>query len=287
MFEPDLLRTFVAIVESGSFTAAAKIVGRTPSAVSMQMHRLEAAAGHRLLQRSAQGVQLTASGEVLLMHAREILEAHDAAFDAMMSERAPSSLAVGLPDTYLPTVLAPLMGELMARFPDTNLRIVTEGSRLLLRRLEEGAVDLALVTEFQLGGDARGEMVHLERGLWACAATCPALELTPLPVALMVEGSVYRRLAQELLRQAARPYRIALSANNERAVRAAVMSGAVVAPLPESRAFPGMRELTEADGFLPLPPLRVRLRRGRRRLPPAGEWLAERWVERGKAWAAA
>lgn len=283
MFDQDLLRTFVAIVDAGSFTAAAKIVGRTPSAVSMQIRRLEEAAGRRLLLRSAQGVQLTGSGEMLLMHAREIIDAHAAAFDAMMSERAPRSLAIGLPDTYIAPVLTAFLGDLVAGFPDTNLRILVEGSRALLRRLEEGAVDLALVTEFQLGGDDRGDLVHLERGIWACAEACPALEATPLPVALMAEGSVYRRLAQEMLRRVARPYRVAVTATAETAIRAAIETGAVVAPLPESRAFPGMRELTPADGFPGIPPLAVRLRAGRRRLPPAGEWLAERLRERGRS----
>lgn len=287
MFDPDLLRTFVAIVDAGSFSAAAHAVGRTPSAVSMQVRRLEALAGHRLLHRSAQGVQLTSSGEMLLMHAREILEAHAAAFDAMMSERSPQSLGLGLPDTYVQGVLGPLLGELIARFPDTNLRVVTEGSRLLLRRLEEASVDMALVTEFQLGGDDRGDLVHLERGVWAAAEDSPALALSPLPVALTFEGSVYRRLAQEMLRKVARPYRIALTTSAETVILAAVRSGGVVAPLPESRAFPGMRELTLDDGFPAFPPLRVRLRVGRRRLPPAGEWLAEQLVARGRALAAA
>lgn len=282
MFDQDLLRTFVAIVDTGSFSAAAQVVGRTPSAVSMQIRRLEEATGRRLLERSAQGVRLTGSGEMLLMHAREILEAHEAAFDALMSERAPRYLAVGLPDTYVAPVLEPLLGELAGRFPDTSLRVLVEGSRTLLRRLEEGAVDVALVTEFQLGGDDRGELVHAERGLWACAESSAALEMSPLPVALMSEGSVYRRLAQEMLRRVARPYRIALTASSESVIRSAIASGAVVAPLPESRAFAGMRELSPAEGFPVFPPLRVRLRTGRRRLPPAGEWLAERLRERGR-----
>lgn len=282
MFDQDLLRTFVAIVDGGSFTAAAKIVGRTPSAISMQIRRLEDATGRRLLHRSAQGVRLTGSGETLLMHAREILEAHEAAFDAMMSERAVRSLSVGLPDTFVESLLSPLLGELIARFPDTSLRIHTEGSPALLRRLEEAGLDLALVTEYQIGGDDRGDIAHIERGLWACAPECPALEASPLPIALTFEGSVFRRLAQEMLRRVARPYRIALTANTERVIRRAVLSGALIAPLPESRAA-GLRALTPSEGFPTFPPLRIRLRTGRRRLPPAGEWLAERLRERGRA----
>lgn len=283
MLDQDLLRTFVAIVEAGSFTAAAEVVGRTPSAVSMQMRRLEEATGRRLLQRNSQGVQLTGSGEMLLMHAREIMEAHQAAFDALMSERAPRALSLGLPDAFVESVLGPLLGELTARFPDTNLRIQTEGSPALVRRLEEAGLDMALVTEYQLGGDERGDLAHIERGFWTCAPDCPALKLSPLPIALTFEGSVFRRLAQEMLRRVARPYRIALTTNTERVIRQAVLSGALVAPLPESRALTGLRVLTPQDGFPEFPALKIRLRLGRRRLPPAGEWLAERLRERGRA----
>ncbi|ACG77806.1 transcriptional regulator, LysR family [Phenylobacterium zucineum HLK1] len=282
MFDQDLLRTFVTIVDAGSFAAAADAVGRTPSAVSMQIKRLEEQAGRRLLVRGAQGVRLTGDGEMLLVHAREILRAHEIAFDAMMNERSARSLTLGLPDTYVATLLTEVLDELVAGFPDTNLRVVVDGSGALMRRLEEAALDLALVTEYQLGGDERGELVHLERGLWACAEDCPALALTPLPVALMFEGSVFRRLAQEMLRAVARPYRIAVTSNAETVIRAAVASGAVVAPLPESR-MAGLRELTPEEGFPRFPPLKVRLRTGRRRLPPAGEWLAQRLIARAAA----
>lgn len=280
MFDHDLLRTFLAIVERGSFTAAAEAVGRTPSAVSMQVKRLETSAGRRLLVRSAQGVRLTGDGEILLSHARAILEAHDAAFDAMMAERAPHSLAVGLPGTFVRNLLAPALGELLERSPDTRLRIHVEGSGALVRRLEEAAIDLALVTESQLGGDERGELVHIERGVWACAPGCAALERTPLPIALMAEGSVFRRYAQDTLRRMSRPYRIALTTNDEEALIAAIASGAVVAPLPASRMPARLRELTQAEGFPDMPPLRVRLRIGRRRLPPAGDWLVARLTGR-------
>jgi DNA-binding transcriptional LysR family regulator len=276
VFDQDLLRTFVAIVDAGSFTAAAELVGRTPSAVSMQVKRLEEAAGRRLLNRGVQGVQLTGDGEMLLVHAREILQAHEAAFDAMMSQRAAQSLTLGMPDAFVRTVLAPVLDELVARFPDTNLRIIIDNSsRALVRRVEEAAIDVAFVTEYQLADDDRGALVHVERGLWMCAERCPALEMTPLPVALSLEGSRFRRLAQEMMRAMGRPYRIAITTNAETVIQAALLSGAVVAALPACRMVPGLRELTADEGFPPMPPLKVRMRVGRRRLPPAGEWLTE------------
>ena len=281
MFDTDLLRTFVRIVEAGSFAGAAQAVGRTPSAVSMQIKRLEEAVGRPLLRRSARGVQLTAEGEVLLIHARQILDAQAAAFDALMSEQAARSLSLGVPDAHFAPVLAPLFGELLAGFPDTNLRVVVDRSAILLRQLEEGALDVALITELQVG-DERGELIHRERGVWACAMECAVAQASPVPLALALEGSAYRRLAQDLLRRASRPYRVALSSNSESVVQAAIASGAVVGLLPSSRMRRGLRELSAHEGFPTVPDLQVRLRVARRRLPPAGEWLVERLRARAR-----
>lgn len=279
MFDQDLLRTFVAIVDAGSFSAAAESVGRTPSAISMQVRRLEEAAGRRLFERSAQGVLLTADGEILLVHAREILQAHAMAQEALAAERSARRLRIGLTDTYVPSLLAPHLADLIRLFPDTNLRIETGGSPLLLRRLEEAALDLAFLTEHQLAGDPRGDLVYVERGVWACAEPCAALDQSPLPVALTFEGSTYRRLAQQQLRESSRAYRIAVSTNSESVVQAAVASGAAVALLPASRMLPGMRELQPSEGFPPVPPLQVRMRVGRHDLAPAGSWLVAKLRE--------
>lgn len=280
MFDHDLLRTFVKIADSGSFSAAASAVGRSLSAVSMQMKRLEELAGRRLLVRSARGVRPTPEGELLLIHARQILEAHDLAFDALMNERASRSLTIGLPETYLNRLVVPLIGQLAYRFPDTSLRIFTEPSTVVARRVEEGAVDVGLITELQVS-DRRGELIHVERGLWAGVDGAPALTASPVPLALSPEG-YFRRLAQEVLRKGAKPYVVAVTSNNEWAIQAAIRSGAVVGLLPESKLLPGpLRELTAEDGFPAIPNLRVRMRLGRR-LPPAGEWLAASLVKQAR-----
>lgn len=280
MFDHDLLRTFVRIVDAGSFSAASAAVGRSLSAVSMQMKRLEELAGRRLLIRSARGVRLTPEGELLLVHARQILEAHDLAFDALMNARASRSLTVGLPDTYLNRLVVPLIGRLACRFPDTSLRILTEPSTVVARRVEEGAVDVGLITELQVS-DRGGELIHVERGLWAGVDGAPAVTAAPVPLALSPEG-YFRRLAQEVLRQASKPYVVAVTSNNEWAIQGAIGSGAVVGLLPESKLLAGrMRELTPEEGFPAVPDLRVRMRLGRR-LPPAGEWLAAALVQQAR-----
>ena len=81
--DPDLLRTFVTIVDAGGFTPAARQVHRTQSAVSMQVRRLEETLGQALFQREGRGVQLTPDGEALLGYARRLLRLHDEAVAAL------------------------------------------------------------------------------------------------------------------------------------------------------------------------------------------------------------
>jgi DNA-binding transcriptional LysR family regulator len=278
MLDPDLLRTFVKIAESRSFSAAAVDVGRTLSAVSMQMKRLEEAAGRRLLVRGgAQGTTLTPAGEVLLLHARSILDAHEAAFDSLMNDRVARLLSVGLPEAYLNGVLAPVVPELLSRFPDTSLRIRAEPSVVCARQVEEGTLDLALVTEAQVE-DSRGDLVHLERCVWAAKAGSDVATRVPVPLVFPVEGALHRMMA-EGLRRAGKPYVIVMTVNNDPAMEAAVMSGAAIGLLPASKLGAQTRELPEEDGFPLVPDLQVRLRLGKR-IPPAGEWLAQELVDR-------
>ena len=81
--DPDLLRTFVAIVDAGGFTQAARQVHRTQSAVSMQVRRLEETLDRPLFQRDGRGVQLSPDGEALLGYARRLLKLHDEAVAAL------------------------------------------------------------------------------------------------------------------------------------------------------------------------------------------------------------
>lgn len=113
----DLLRAFVLIAEGRSFTEVAEMVGRTQSAVSMQIKRLEETLGQRLLSRGKGGdVELTPHGETLLARARQILSLND---DVMALFRAPAlagTVRLGTPDDYAFGYLPPIL----KRFADTH-----------------------------------------------------------------------------------------------------------------------------------------------------------------------
>src|SRR3954452_20570770 len=108
--DPDLLRTFVMIAESGSFTRSAAAVGRTQSAVSMQIRRLEEVLGASLLRRNARAVGLTDQGQWLLERARRLLTLNDEIAAGFREPEVAGSVRLGSPDDYalnwLPQILA-------------------------------------------------------------------------------------------------------------------------------------------------------------------------------------
>src|SRR5271167_2491478 len=109
MLDHDLLRAFVAVAERGGFTRAAAMLGRTQSAVSMQMQRLEAQSGRRLLDRRGRRVELTAEGERLLGYARRILALQDEVLLALATAGVSGVVRIGSIDDYATLVLPPIL----------------------------------------------------------------------------------------------------------------------------------------------------------------------------------
>ena len=250
--DPDLIRSFVAIAETGSFTAAAHRVHRTQSAVSMQIKRLEELLGGReLFARGGRGIALTRDGETLLAHARRILHAHREALAAFDRDALAGEVTVGAPDDYASTFLP----RILARFAETHARVhvnvVCQASVDLLRLLADRAVDLALVT--QGSGERGGTVVLREPMVWVTSSRHRAHEQDPLPLALFEPGCAFRRAATDSLAATGRAARVAYTSLSIAGVNAALESGLAVGVLLRSIVRPGLRVLGPREGFPPLP----------------------------------
>ncbi|WP_162916959.1 LysR substrate-binding domain-containing protein [Dongia deserti] len=255
MLEPDLLRTFLAICDAGGFTAAGAVVGRTQSAVSMQMRRLEEQLGCSLFHRSAHEVALTPQGEVLRRHARLILNAQQAALAALDRPDVPYEISLAIPDDYALGLLPPVLRDIATVHPNASVNITCEPSREIIRNMAEGAYDLALVTEGQ--GPVTGPVVHQEPCHWVSSANGDVHGVDPLPVAFRPEDDTYRRWAIDRLVEHGRSFRIAYTSTSMAAIRGAVASGLAVSVMARSSMTTAMRALTRADGFPDLPVLRI------------------------------
>ncbi|WPE24273.1 HTH-type transcriptional regulator CysL (plasmid) [Shinella zoogloeoides] len=147
----DWLRAFVAVVDTGSITAAARQVSRSQSAVSMQLKKLEDCVGHALLNRGPRHLSLTPAGFDLLAYARQLVELHGRAQIAMRGSSVSGKVALGVPDDYVSSYFAPLLRTFASRFNEVEISVVCEPSSSLLPRLDRGDLDLALVTRVLSG----------------------------------------------------------------------------------------------------------------------------------------
>src|ERR1700674_3493363 len=142
LLDVDQLRTFIAIVETGSFTKAADVVHKTQSAVSMQMKRLEERLDRPVFARDGRASKLTEDGERLLDYARRIvklnLEALAVFSDAELTGRA----RLGVPDDYADRYLPEIMARFSRAYPSVELTVICEPSVDLLERIDANELDL-------------------------------------------------------------------------------------------------------------------------------------------------
>lgn len=243
LLDPELLRTFVAIAESGSFSRAAGQTFRTPSAVSMQIKRLEALLERRLFERSRRRAALTADGERLLADARRLLRAHEEVLAGFRAPGLQGRVGLGATDDIGNRILPGVLARFARVHPQVQVDVAIAGTRELLRRVDAGVLDLALVTVGPEGPSSRGEVVHSEPLVWAGLDGGAAVARTPLPLALAEHGCVWRQRALDILDRAGVTYRVAYTCEHCVGQEAAMQADLAVAPFPASLVRPPLRRL--------------------------------------------
>lgn len=141
----DVLRTFVTGIDLGSFAKAADRLGRSPSAVSLQLRKLEDQIGQKLVSKQGRGLALTEAGEVLLGYARRILDLND---EARMALRGLTTLEgwvrVGLPQDFAETWLPGLLARFERAHPKVRVEARIERGSTLVEAVHAGKLDFAL-----------------------------------------------------------------------------------------------------------------------------------------------
>jgi DNA-binding transcriptional LysR family regulator len=241
----DLLKTFLAIADTGSFTRAAEEVHKTQSAVSMQMKRLEEVLGRPLFGRDGRAIRFTPDGERLIEYARRMVTLNDEAVSAFTQPELTGTVRFGTPDDYADRFLPEILARFSRTHPQVTVDVECISSTSLFERTRRGEMDLALVTFF---GDIRtDEPVRREPLVWITSARYSVHLLDMLPVAS--PDCEWRKAALGALDRQKRKYRIAYASSNSNAISAVVMAGLAVGAVPELLVRPGMRVLSEKDGF--------------------------------------
>ncbi|OLP54572.1 LysR family transcriptional regulator [Rhizobium rhizosphaerae] len=251
----DQLQTFVAIADTGSFTKAADRVFKTQSAVSMQMRRLEERIGKQLFAKDGRGNRLTAEGEKLLNYARRLIRLNNEAVASFDDNRLEGTLRIGTPDDYADRYMPEIIMRFAKTHPNVELFIVCEPSTSLTERLARGELDIALVTHNPR--ERQSDVVRTEPLCWVASANHPLAEGQAVPLAVGRRDCCWRQLAAAALDAAGRDYQILFTSWSSTVVASAVLAGMAVSVLPESALRPGMRVLSQAEGFPALPAVQI------------------------------
>ncbi|MBO3760438.1 LysR family transcriptional regulator [Ciceribacter sp. L1K23] len=268
LLDNDVLRTFVAIAESGSFSTAADLVFRTPSAVSMQIKKLEEQLNTALFLRDARSVRLTAGGETLLPYARRMLALSNEAVSRFRMPDMQGVVRLGAPDDIGERFMPNILRRFAEVFPSIMVDLTVDTSGALRRRLQEQRLDLTLVNCSPGVTALDGEVVMKEQLVWAGAKCGTAHLREPLPVSIWEDGCCWRADALTRLDKEKRAYRIAYLSAHTMAQRAAVIADLAVAPLPRSYLTDDMTALGSRQGLPELGAFEVRLLRSETKSEP-------------------
>ena len=206
----DVLRTFVTGFELGSFARAADRLGRSQSAVSTQLRKLEDQVGQPLVQKSGRGLALTTAGECLLSYAKRLLELNDEAVASVRGAEVEGWARLGLPQDFAEGWLPPVLSRFAQAHPRVRVEVQVDRSLPLTEKIVKGELDVGLVW----GSDVKAP--HAERIVdipmaWIGRPDWPglkALGAEPLPLAAFAPPCVFRSAAIEALDNAGVPWRL-------------------------------------------------------------------------------
>lgn len=257
--DSDLLRTFVAVADSGNFTRAADSVGRTQSAVSMQIKRLEEIVGEQLFERGSRGVELTRKGELLLGNSRRIVSLMEETEASFRASPLSGRVRIGIPEEYGYTVLSQALGSFARAHPRVDITAHYGPSARNLAALDANQLDLAVVFEWE--DVSSGETLRIDPTVWVTSDDHNQHLESPLPIALYDRSGWCTDFAMKSIEQRRLEYRIAYRSDTSGGLKLAVASGLAIAPISRSNIPEGCRELGAMEGFGDIDTSRVVLHR--------------------------
>ncbi len=273
--ETDLLRSFLAVARYGSVTQAAATLGRTQSAVSVQIKRLESLLSVSLFERQARGVSLTDAGQRLLPRARQLLD-ELYALRRSFSDQVTGHLAIGIPDDYGPTRLPVILHRFCQANPGVELAMRCGYSAGFPEAVAEGKLDLAVYAAEEGTVSSDDECLAEIATHWvARSGWTPPRDGEPIPLALFDRDCWWRTRAIQSLAAEGLPFKVVVSSESVLGVKAAVSAGLAVAMLARDTLDPDMQVLTTKDGFPALPPSYLVLIRNREAQSTAMERMVE------------
>lgn len=245
VLDPRLLRAFVAIVDSGSFTQAAERLNSTQSTVSQQLARLEQSVGHELIDRTARPVQATAAGERLIGYARRILALQDEARTLLADRAGTAAIRIGVPEDIVTARMSRIFARFAEQHREVRLDVTTGLSRDLDRRFRAGEFDIVVVKEATASADNRASFP--EAIGWFESADHSRVWTDPVPLVTFPPGGLYRETMFERVERERRRWYVVFAATSLSSILTAVEAGIGLSLLP--RGATGSHRIRPYPGF--------------------------------------
>lgn len=251
-----LARTFLAVAEAGSISAAARRLHISQGGVSQQIKRLETFFDCSLVERDVHGSRLTARGMGLLPHARRLLEVNDLICGDMLGTGRPETIRIGVPCDMAGAHFAPILKACVQKHPDVEISIVTGSSVDLMHELAEGLVDLAISQCPE--DEVVGERLAMDALVWIGGSGVSALA-RPLPLCFVTLTCIFRSTVFSLLRAQDIPWRIMVENASVEATLSTVRSDIAVTPWLRSLMPDDLNEQGSESGLPALPDFAIQL----------------------------
>jgi len=251
-FDPTLLRTFVAVVETGGFTRAGERLHLTQSAISHQIRRLEDQVGRALLHRTTRRLTLTEDGEDFLRHAQQILHSLEALSRRFQPSPIAGSVRFGVPENFIGDRLPGLLRQFACAFPNVRMDVNVSMSMDLRQMVDNDELDLAVVIGLP---ERSGEQVlRRTRFVWVAADHFDIGAGRSLPFAFFPSPCVNRHIGVSALDGTGVDWHVVFTSPSQQGLLAAVAAGLGITVMVEDDVEPGMRIVDGHYGLPKLPP---------------------------------
>jgi len=245
--DSELLRTFLAVAESGSFSKGAVRIFRSQSAVSLQVKQLEDILGHRVFQRQARGVKLTPIGEQLRPTAQKVVGLLDETIGQLRSSPLQGSIRIAIPDEYGDSLLPGVIAQFARNHPQVELSVRCSFSADFSEALARNEIDLAVHAVEAPGNNM--QILRKEKTYWVTSNNHMIHQQNPVPVALFDRDCWWRDRALEALSKSGKRHQIIFSSESVTGITAAVCAGVAVGMVGENSLRDDFRILSAKDGF--------------------------------------
>lgn len=240
MLDPILLRTFLTVAQTRSFTEAARRLGVQQSTVSQHVRRLESAVSRALFVRDTHSVALTPDGEAMSGFARSILDTQDEALAYFTGSTPRALIRFGASEDLVLTRLPEILCDFRRSHPLVDVELTVALSGTLHQRLRAGELDLMFGK--RLAGQQHGELVWRDELVWIGADDTQVT--SPVPLIVYPPPSISREMAFEALRRAGREWRVTCTSGSLTGIRAAVLAGLGVTAHTRSLVPAGLRVMS-------------------------------------------